>query len=237
VATSRLTTTRTLTLTITVVPNPNLNPNHNANPNGQVDKDGYALFGFILFGAEADASLSLASVQRSRPHTREACRAAAEAHRPRGPLESTVALALQTEPIVRLCRLTGLQSFWMSEVNGAVHSRAWGLLGDPSCYSTTLDFGPGGDLAAEISHAQAARSKLTPARQASERAYRVLDPQEPFPVVTRKAKGKRTRDEAELDKLEDAFRVRCEFFVRGDGTLEPDEDADADDEADTDGAP
>ena len=165
-------------------------------------------------GAATNSSLSVASAEKSRPRTRVACASAAAACMRRGPQQSTLGRAASTTVIVRLYRANGLQSFWTSKVEGARHTRHWGLTRDECGYSMTLDFKEGGELAARCSHALAVASKLTPARMKGPRLYTRLGPDEQLPAAQPRAPvgSKRTRGETEEATEEEEFRTRCELF-------------------------
>ncbi len=76
---------------------------------------------------------------------------------------------------VTLVRDSGKGSYWKSSADGTFHRREWGCLDEPEGFSTTYDYGPGGDICAELAHVRAVRAKLSVKRMERRGEYRMLE--------------------------------------------------------------
>jgi hypothetical protein len=87
---------------------------------------------------------------------------------------------------------------YISEVSGTVHTRQWGLPHKPEKWiKLILDFGEGGEHAAEESHNKILRSKTSEAYRKRRGAYTILRDDQPFCTD----KGKSTKEEKAEDEL------------------------------------
>jgi hypothetical protein len=101
-------------------------------------------------------------------------------------LEDAAAAATYPRQIT-LVRPSGKGSFWISIVNGRIHVRQWGYLGDAEGFSTKYDYGPGGDVCAKLAHMRAVRAKLSEKRMARRGQYHVLEGGKAMPGPTQNA--------------------------------------------------
>ena len=153
---------------------------------GHTEAEGYRIFAWLLRGAAKDPNLSVASIRRREVKASEATRAMQlAAYTPQGPSHSLTLAARETPASVRLQRLTGAASGYMSHVDGPLHTRAWGLLRMPDEWASyTMDFGPGGEAAARASHARIIRAKTSASYAMRRGAYEVLKENVPFASPT-----------------------------------------------------
>ena len=87
---------------------------------------------------------------------------------------------------------------YISEVIGTVHTRQWGLPHKPEKWiMLVLDFGEGGERAAEESHNKILRSKTSEAYGIQRGAYTILRDDQSFCTN----KGKSTKEEKAEDEL------------------------------------
>jgi hypothetical protein len=98
---------------------------------------------------------------------------------------------------------------YISEVSGTVHTCQWGLPRKPKKWiKLILDFGEGGEHAAEESHNKILRSKTSEAYRKRHGAYTILRDDQPF--CTDKGKSKEEKAEDEL------IFLRFEFASKND---------------------
>jgi hypothetical protein len=94
------------------------------------------------------------------------------------------AAAATYPPQITLVRPSGKGSFWISIVNGGIHERQWGYLGEAEGFSTKYDYGPGGDTCAKLAHMRAVRAKLSAKRMLRRGQYHVLEGGKAMPGPT-----------------------------------------------------
>jgi hypothetical protein len=88
---------------------------------------------------------------------------------------------------ITLVRPSGKETFWRSIVNGPIHERQWGYLGEAEGFSTKYDYGPGGDVCAKLAHMRAVRAKLSAKRMLRRGQYHVLEGGKAMPGPTQNA--------------------------------------------------
>jgi hypothetical protein len=87
---------------------------------------------------------------------------------------------------------------YISEISGTVHTRQWGLPHKPEKWiKLILDFGEGGEHAAEESHNKILSSKTSEAYRKRRGAYTILRDDQPFCTD----KGKSTKEEKAENEL------------------------------------
>jgi hypothetical protein len=94
------------------------------------------------------------------------------------------AAAATYPPQITLVRPSGKGSFWISIVDGGLHERQWGYLGEAAGFSTKYDYGPGGDVIAKLAHMRAVRAKLNEKRMLRRGQYHVLEGGKAMPGPT-----------------------------------------------------
>jgi hypothetical protein len=73
-------------------------------------------------------------------------------------------------------------SYWKSSAAGTRHLRKWGYLDELEGFSTTYDYGAGGEICAELAHVRAVRAKLSSKRMVRRGEYRMLKDGEAMPT-------------------------------------------------------
>jgi len=175
----------------------------------KVDKGGYRIFGWVM-NAQDDSRFRVVKFSQCRMvlskeevvcvTTRpQEC----EQTNPKPseiPAMTVLAKHTKFEKQVRMQCLGNSHSrrAYISEVSGTVHTRQWGLPRKPEKWiKLILDFGEGGEHAAEESHNKILRSKTSEAYRKRRGAYTILRDDQPFCTD----KGKSTKEEKAEDEL------------------------------------